>query len=202
MSLSASAMHGEEVEAKRHIPGEFGIWAFIFGDLSVFTFYFLTFAYERSLDRGGFAAGTEALSLTMGIVNTIVLLTSSWFVAMGAEGLRRGNGALAQKYVSLAAVGGLVFIVNKPFEWVAKVNAGYTVHYDFFFQIYYMMTGLHLLHVVVGVVLLTFMWRVAGQVRGTEPSTRQRRFFENGATYWHLVDLIWLVLFALFYLVK
>lgn len=185
----------------RAIPGEVGIWAFIFTDLAVFSLYFITFFYERGVDPAGFLVGSSALNMTIGVISTLVLLTSSLFVALGVQALRQGRGATAQKYVLAAAAGGLVFIINKPIDWISKVHAGLGPHHDNFFQLYFMMTGLHLLHVLVGMVVLFCLWRLAAQVRAA-PTPRQTRFLENGASYWHLVDLIWLVLFALFYLVR
>ena len=182
------------------IPGEVGMWAFIISDLSVFSLYFITFLFERSQNREAFQIGSHALHLTMGVINTLVLLTSSLFVALAAQALRGGYGSVAQKYILAAIAGGLTFVINKPIEWIEKVHAGLGPHHDNFFQLYFMMTGLHLLHVVVGMVVLFYLWRLAGRVKSA-PSERQLRFLENGANYWHLVDLIWLVLFALFYLV-
>jgi nitric oxide reductase NorE protein len=183
------------------IPGELGIWAFLCADLIVFTLYFVTFLWERGQARAVFESGSHSLHLTIGVVNTLVLLTSSLFVALATQAVRNGKGQAGKKFIALAFAGGLVFIVNKPIEWLDKVRHGLTPHTDNFFQLYYMMTGLHLLHVIVGMVVLTFLWRLSGRVRAL-PSARQVRFLESGATYWHLVDLIWLVLFALFYLLK
>jgi nitric oxide reductase NorE protein len=198
-SGTVTEMYPDPMKASR-IPGEIGIWAFIISDLSVFSLYFVTFFYERSQNPTTFETGSHALHLTMGVINTLVLLTASLFVALGAQALRNGHGAITQRYLLAAAAGGLVFIINKPIEWIDKVNSGLGPHHDNFFQLYFMMTGLHLLHVIVGMVVLSQLWRLAGQVKST-PTPRQIRFLENGASYWHLVDLIWLVLFALFYLV-
>jgi nitric oxide reductase NorE protein len=183
------------------VPGELGIWAFLCADLIVFTLYFVTFLWERGHARDVFAAGSHTLHLTIGVINTLVLLTSSLFVALATQAVRNGKGLAGRKFIAGAFAGGLVFIVNKPIEWIDKVQHGLTPHTDNFFQLYYMMTGLHLLHVIVGMVVLTFLWRLAGRVQSM-PTERQVRFLESGATYWHLVDLIWLVLFALFYLLK
>lgn len=188
-------------QTARHLPGEIGIWAFICSDLSVFTFYFITFLYERAEHLDAFRSGSETLHLVIGVINTLVLLTSSLFVALAVQAVRRGKGAQAQKLILGAALGGLAFIINKPIEWTEKVRAGLTPQHDDFFQLYYMMTGLHLLHVIVGMIVLFYLWKLAGQIRAM-PTERQQRFLENGASYWHLVDLIWLVLFALFYLIK
>ena len=148
-----------------------------------------------------FLRGSASLHLTIGAINTLVLLTSSLFVALAVQSARNGEGAAARRLIVAAFAGGAVFVVNKPIEWIDKVRHGHVPQSDNFFQLYYMMTGLHLLHVLVGMVVLVFLWRLAGGVH-RRPTARQVRFLENGATYWHLVDLIWLVLFALFYLVK
>ena len=204
-TLPAMASAGRSAPVRRpnpvRIPGELGIWAFLCGDLLVFTLYFGTFLYERGQHAVAFASGSQSLHLTIGVINTLVLLTSSLFVALGVQAVRNGLGGQARKFILAAFAGGAVFIINKPIEWVDKVGDGMGPQYDNFYQLYYMMTGLHLLHVIVGMVVLINLWKLAGQVRHT-PSPRQIRFLENGATYWHLVDLIWLVLFALFYLLK
>lgn len=188
-------------ESERRIPGEVGIWGFMLCDLIVFSLYFIVFLYERSRDLEGFLAGSETLGLTMGVINTLMLLTSSLFIALAVQAIRNDKATLGRKYIVGASLGGLAFIINKPIEWGSKISEGYTANYDVFFQIYYLMTGLHLLHVIVGMVVLYFLWRMAGTVKG-EITTRQERYLENGAIYWHLVDLIWLVLFALFYMIK
>lgn len=187
--------------SRTRVPGELGIWAFICSDLSVFTFYFITFLYERAQHADAFVQGAQALNVTIGVINTLVLLTSSLFVALAIEAIRGGEGRKAQRLIAAGAAGGAMFIINKPVEWISKVHEGFGPQRDDFFQLYYMMTGLHLLHVLVGMVVLFYLWRVAGAIR-SEPTLRQLRFVENGASYWHLVDLIWLVLFALFYLIK
>ena len=188
-------------ESERRIPGEVGIWGFMLCDLIVFSLYFIVFLYERSRDLEGFLAGSETLGLTMGVINTLMLLTSSLFIALAVQAIRNNKAELGRKYIIGASLGGLAFIINKPIEWGSKISEGYTGNYDVFFQIYYLMTGLHLLHVIVGMVVLYFLWKMAASVKG-EITPRQERYLENGAIYWHLVDLIWLVLFALFYMIK
>lgn len=190
-----------ERRASAHVPGELGIWAFLCADLLVFTLYFVTFLWERGQHPAAFATGTHALSLTIGMINTNVLLTSSLFVALAVQAVRVGDGTKGRRLIAAAFACGGVFVVNKAIEWTAKIGEGLGPHHDNFFQLYYMMTGLHLLHVLVGLVVLTRLFKMAQHVRAT-PTPRQLRFLENGGTYWHLVDLIWLVLFALFYLLK
>ena len=187
--------------SSRWIPGEIGIWAFILTDMTVFALYFATFMFERRRDPATFADGRDALSATSGALNTAFLLTASLFVALAVHAVRRADGRRAQALLVGAGICGLAFIINKPIEWGRELGAGYGVHHDNFFQLYYMLTGLHLAHVLVAMVVVIFLWRLAGTVMGT-PTPRQLRFIENGASYWHLVDVIWLVLFAIFYLVR
>lgn len=186
---------------RKFVPGEAGIWGFLLCDLIVFSLYFVTFLYERAQRPEEFAQGADHLNITFGLINTLVLLTSSLFVALAVQSIRKGKAIAGRNYIAAAAMGGLVFIGNKCIEWMSKVGEGYTPTSDVFFQLYYMMTGLHFLHVIVGIFVLILLWRMAGHIRGPI-NARQTRFLENGAIYWHLVDLIWLVLFALFYLVK
>ncbi|BBY83130.1 cytochrome c oxidase subunit 3 [Mycolicibacterium pulveris] len=185
-----------------HVPGEVGIWTFVLTDLTVFTFYFVTFFYQRGQHPADFHAGASHLSIARGTANTVALLTASLFVAVATHLVREGNTRLARILFGAAALCGAAFIANKPFEWLHELDAGFGPHHDNFFQLYYMLTGLHLAHVIVAMAVLYFVVRATGQIRGGHVTPRHRRFVENGATYWHLVDAIWLILFAVFYLVR
>jgi nitric oxide reductase NorE protein len=185
----------------RWIPGEIGIWVFVFTDLTVFGMYFATFFHERSRNPAAFAHGTAQLSPFVGALNTALLLTASLCVALAVQALRAGRSSRARSYLLSTGVCGLGFALNKFFEWRREVSAGYGPHHDNFFQLYYMLTGLHLVHVLIAVVLVSYLWTMAGTA--TAPlSPRRTRFLENSASYWHLVDAIWLLLFAIFYLVR
>lgn len=183
------------------IPGEVGIWAFILTDFAVFSAYFVTLVYERGMHEAVFTRGTDSLSPTHGALSTFFMVTASLFVALAIQHTRLGSSAVARKLLLGAGACGLGFIVNKAAEWGALLEAGHQPNDDHFYNLYYMLTGLHLLHVLVAMAVLAYMWRAAGRVT-VAATPRQTRFLENGASYWHLVDLIWLVLFALFYLVR
>jgi nitric oxide reductase NorE protein len=189
------------IAAKRWIPGEVGIWVFLLTDMSVFAVYFCIFLYQRGQEPLAFAQGHEVMSKPFGAFNTFLMLTASLFVALAVQVIRQGKGVMGRKLLLGAGVCGAAFIVNKFFEWNSKIDAGFTPNTNHFFQLYYILTAVHLLHVVVAMVVLCFLWRLAGQVVRV-PTLLQARFLENGASYWHLVDLLWLVLFALFYLVS
>lgn len=183
------------------IPGEAGIWAFILVDFSVFGGYFGVFLTLRARQPADWLAGTQALSPTHGAVNTAFMLTASLFVALAIQHIRQGHVAVTRKLLVGAGVCGVAFIVNKPIEWISQLQAGNGAHKSEFFQLYFLLTGIHLLHVIAAVFVVLYLWKKAAKVR-TAPTVLQARAFENGASYWHLVDLIWMVLFALFYLVR
>ena len=189
----------ESVAARRWVPGEPGVWALIFTDLGVFTVYFIDVMFQWRTKPDVFAAGHANISLTAGILNTFFLLTASLFVALGVQSLRHGGVAATQRLFLGAGVAGAAFIVNKYFEWSAKLAHGHTPQTDTFFQLYFVITGIHLFHVCVAMTLLWFMRRRATRVLDA-PTPNQSRFIENCATYWHMVDLLWLLILALFYL--
>jgi nitric oxide reductase NorE protein len=187
------------VKSKTWVPGEAGIWALILTDLGVFTVYFITFMVQWAHNRQTFAAGHAALSLPAGILNTFFLLSASMFVALGVQRIRLGLVTQTRRLFALAGVAGAAFVINKYFEWSHEVSQGHTPHTDTFFQMYFVLTGIHLVHVLVAMTLLRLMWGRAGRVVAA-PTYPQARFIENCANYWHMVDLLWLVLLALFYL--
>ena len=189
------------IAAKQWVPGEAGVWALIFTDLGIFTVYFIDIMLQWGMKPDVFASGHAAISLTAGILNTFFLLTASLFVALGIQTIREGKVRLTQQLFVVAGVSGAAFIVNKYLEWSAKLAHGHTPQSDVFFQLYFVITGLHLLHVLIAMTLLWFMRKRAGQVV-SRPTPRQSRFIENCASYWHMVDLLWLGIFALFYLMS
>jgi nitric oxide reductase NorE protein len=127
------------------------------------------------------------------------MLTSSWFVASGIRAARMNSGRRASILFLLTVLCGIGFGVVKFFEYSAKIHAGITLNTNDFFMCYFMFTGIHLFHVLIGTILVSLMARYSW----TGPITSRKIYYlETGATYWHLVDLLWIVLFALLYLVK
>jgi nitric oxide reductase NorE protein len=186
---------------RRWVPGEPGIWALILTDLSGFTVYFVATMRAWRDHRQMFELGRAALSLNVGILNTFFLLTASLFVALGVQHLRRGQLGPTRRLLTGAGICGAMFILSKAVEWTGELVHRHTPLSDVFFQLYFTLTGIHLAHVVIAMVLLRFMRLRAGEVVG-KPMPKQARFIENCASYWHMVDLLWLVILALFYLMK
>jgi len=188
---------GRTAAARSHLPGDPSMWFFVIGDLVIFGVYFVVYMYYRGQDHDAFLQSQAQLNLTIGTLNTVVLLTSSLFVALGTAAARGGRTADATRLFGLALVCGAVFPLLKLVEYIPKVIAGVTPGTNLFFMYYYVMTGLHLCHVLLGLVILCFVIR---NLRG--PAMPRISFVETGATYWHMVDILWLVLFALLYLMR
>ena len=185
-------------EESRFIPGEEGVWVFVLGDMMVFGCFFLVFLYYRGFDPEGFNAAQATLNVNLGALNTILLLTGSWFVATAVEKLRAGQANLASRYFWGGWACGAGFSIVKIIEYREKVGEGYTLITNDFFMYYYVLTGIHFLHLIVGMGVLTFL---ALKARAAT-ADGDMRLFEAGGVYWHMVDLLWIVLFPLIYLVR
>jgi nitric oxide reductase NorE protein len=185
--------------SERRMPGEEGVWVFIFLDLMTFSIFFLTFLYYRGQNVPLFTNSQAHLSQLLGALNTFLMLTSSWFVATAVQAARRGLGRVTPVCFMLAFLCGAGFGVVKFFEYGAKIRAGITPNTNDFYMYYYMFTGIHFMHVLIGMGVLAGLARYSwsGGIDG-----KKIRNIESGATFWHLVDLLWIVLFALLYLVK
>ena len=183
----------------KKIPGESGTWVFLFGDMLVFGAFFVTFLVERAKAPDVFDVARTTLHLGVGVANTLVLLTSSLFVVLALGAMRTGARSVATRAVAAAIGCGLVFVALKVFEYVSLVGAGHGPGANHFYLYYFILTGLHLFHVTVGLAVLAFMLT---QTRRDELSHTRTALVEGAACFWHLVDLLWIFLFALLYLVS
>jgi len=184
-----------------------GMWLFLFTELILFGGLFIVYAVYRFKHPAEFQLAAKELDTFVGTANTIILLTSSLTVAMSITSIQEGRKRLSMLLVALTILLALAFLVNKYFEWSHKFSLGLYPQSPellnkpqgeiLYFGLYYVMTGLHALHVIIGMIVLAFM--VVFIARGT---INQRSFvkLEAGGLYWHLVDIIWIFLFPLFYL--
>jgi nitric oxide reductase NorE protein len=189
----------QPLRRRHHVPGETGIWVFIFGDMLVFAIMFATCLYYRGKNVALFNASQRLLNPDFGLVNTLLLLTSSLFVVGAVGAVRRGVHRPARSLI-LGAIGcGVAFSALKLVEYSGKVDAGITPQTNQFFMFYYVLTGLHWFHLAIGLVVLTYMCFSA-----CRPALDAKQFawFEGAGCYWHMVDLLWIVLFPLLYLVN
>lgn len=186
-------------DSGRRVPGEAGVWVFIIGDMMSFSLLFLLFLYYRSFDIPAFTASQDLLNLNFGAINTILLLTSSWFVALGLGAARRAKPQASARLFLLALLCAVGFALVKYVEWGEKIRAGIVLTSNDFFMYYYLLTGIHFLHLIVGMGVLVFLIMKA---RAGHHAVSDVRIYESGGAYWHMVDLLWIVLFPLLYLVR
>ncbi|MBD8561818.1 cytochrome c oxidase subunit 3 [Pseudomonas fluorescens] len=179
------------------LVGEPGVWLFVAGDMLLFGLFFTVYAYHYVQNAEAFQQAASRLSLSLGLLNTLLLLTSSRFLAAAVHSARDGHGPSARRCLRAAVTCGLGFVAVKAVEWSGRVLHGDTPMTNDFFMFYYMFTGIHLMHVLAGLCLLCFMLRVA---RRPVFDSGDIRAMEVGGIIWHLVDLLWIVLFSLFYL--
>lgn len=198
--IDASARPGNLQHVGKRIPGEPGIWVFIVGDLTTFAVFFLMFAMYRRQHPEIASDGHEHLHADIALLNTVLLLIGSYLVAVAMSILSSSsNTRRPQILFGAAAMTGVFFIVNKVIEYRGLIAAGQTMTSNEYFTYYYAITGLHLIHVVIGVTVLTVL---AITVRGSGRSPAQLVNCESGCSYWHMVDLLWLIILPLFYVMN
>lgn len=200
---TASIASRELARNGKRLPGEPGVWVFIFGDMTVFSLFFLTYLYYRGQQIELFDESQHRLGQGFGAAYTAILLSSSLAVCAGLRAIRFNHGGDARwppsRAFVVALACGVLFVVLKGWEYSQKVQAGITPATNEFFMFYFILTGVHLVHLVIGLAVLIGLARLASR---TTLTGRQYILLEGGSCYWHMVDLLWIVIFALVYLVK
>jgi nitric oxide reductase NorE protein len=179
------------------LPGDGAMWFFVLGDMIIFGLYFVAYMIFRAREPQAFAAAQQALYLDIGVVNTLLLLLSSWLAARSVLAARRGDTGRTVRLLVATGTCGAVFIALKLAEWWLEADAGHTFGSSTFMSFYYVLTGVHMLHVVMGLAILTV---VVSTVRRTVRD--KAPVVEQATTYWHMVDLLWVVIFALLYVLR
>jgi len=183
----------------RRLPGVDGVWVAIGADAVIFAILFGSFMQARLKDPALFEASRHTLNLNFGGIDTLILLTSSWSVALAMQAMKRDLVDREPLLLLGGAVTGLMFVVSKSIEYFQKFAHGLTPGTNPFYMWYFTLTGIHLAHVLLGTRLLTFLW--VRSRRGTYDHLH-KTVPESVASYWHLVDLLWVVLFPLLYLMR
>ncbi len=185
-----------------------GMWLFLYTEMLLFGTLFVVYSVYRYRNAEAFHLAAEELDVTIGTINTIILLISSATIAMSITAIQLKNKKLALAMISVTILAGLVFLVNKYFEWGHHIHEGIYPGSDvlrqrgygdvLFYGLYYFMTGVHALHIIIGLVFISFVvvYIIRDDVKHDDFVVH-----ENAGLYWHLVDLIWIFLFPLFYLI-
>ena len=191
----------ENQAAAPRLPGDRFIWYVIALECATFGVLFLSFAGARAFHVELFNTSQRALDVNMGAFNTALLLTASWCVARAVAAVRAAAKKAALLWLAAAIAGGLGFAIVKALEYAGKVACGFGLSYNLFFDFYYVLTGFHLLHVLAGLLALALAgWGLMRQ-QPQEDGTLSAYALETVGAFWHLVDMLWLVLFPLVYVV-
>ncbi len=206
MSHSASAHHEKlppghfhhlEPETAYH-AAKFGMWLFLATEVLLFGGLFCAYAIYFNREHAMFQYYSGELNWKLGALNTVVLLVSSFFMALGVDAAQHGDNKKVVRNTTITLVCGLIFLVVKFFEYKAKIEHGFFPPPNIYFGLYFTMTGLHGVHVVAGMGLLAW---IRGLAKKNHFSETYYTPVEVGGLYWHLVDLIWIYLFPLLYLI-
>ncbi len=177
-------------------PGGLLIWIVIYLELLTFGLGFVALAYYGATAREVFHQDSLMLNKTFGTINTLLLLTGGYFAARGLHSFRKSQFSQTAKNLLFAMVLGVGFLIIKGVEYYLKWEAGIGMDYSTFYIFYWLMTGFHWIHVLVGVVILTVLRQ---QVLRKRHATKLEDL-EAGVSFWHMCDIIWLLLFPILYL--
>ncbi|MCF6247588.1 MAG: cytochrome c oxidase subunit 3 family protein [Desulfobacula sp.] len=200
---SGSHTSGQDESGKK-----FGMWLFLYTEIILFGGLFVLYAVYFAKYTGDFIEGGKELNRLFGVVNTIILLISSFAVAAAVTAIQKKEKIKSMAGIITALLCGLIFLINKYFEWSHKIHNGIYPNSEKlvdgpdglnqFFGLYYVITGLHGVHIIIGMTLLliSLIFVMTNRV-----AHNRFAMLENSGLYWHLVDLIWIFIFPLFYLV-
>ncbi len=191
------------------VASKMGMWLFLFTEALLFGIMFLCYAVYLTQYTADFRLASQKLVVPIGAVNTLILLTSSLSMALSIAALQRNRKSLCMALLSFTVLCALAFLVIKGFEWSDKfhhgIYPGSPIYENWphgqivFFGLYYLMTGIHALHIIIGIIIIA--WAMC-RVRSDKTNPQRIAFLDNAGLYWHLVDLIWIYLFPLFYLIS
>lgn len=187
------------VTTARRLPGDLAIWVFILAEMLAFAVFFAAYAFARAGNPELFNFYQQTLDRDAGAINTVLLITGSWFVALAVRAAGRDDGAWIARHIGLGFLCGAGFLAVKVFEYAEKFGAGITLSTNTFYMFYISLTFFHFMHVVLGMVILAVLWL---QARRGAYGSHDAHGLESGAAYWHMVDLLWIVLFPLVYVMR
>ncbi len=196
------------IEHRDYIGAKLGMWLFLFTEMLLFGGMFLLYSIFRYVHPSDFHEAGKEMSVVIGAANTIILLTSSLTIVLAIAEIKKGNKTRSMVFQAATIILGIAFLVNKYFEWSDHIRHGFypgspmllsMKHGEIlFFGLYYVMTGVHALHVLIGASVIGFVLILTSRNRVTSGDFVK---LENTALFWHLVDVIWIYLFPLFYLI-
>jgi len=185
--------------AKPQLPGDLALWFFILAELLVFGVFFAAYAVARALDVELFNHYQQTLNRNIGAINTVVLITGSLFVVLAVRAIQHNHSQLCRNWLLAATATGGVFVVLKSLEFSDKFAHGVSLSSNTFYMFYLSLTFFHFLHVILGMIVLGI---VAWKTQQNSYSAQNHTDIESAGAYWHMVDLVWIVLFPLVYVIR
>lgn len=182
----------------KRLPGDLAMWFFILAELTVFAILFIGFAVTEQLNPVMFIEGKAKLHQLSGLINTLTLITSSFLVALALNAMHKGNGIKSAILLITAKLVASVYIAVKIWEYLSLFDQNIDIETNTFFTLYFMITFFHLMHVLLGMVILIF---IAVKAVKNQYNSSNISGFESGASYWHMVDMLWIILFPLIYVI-
>lgn len=180
-------------------PGFNGLWLLLTLDLGAFFLYFFAFMLERQGNEALFEQARQSLNIWNAVANTLILLTSSWFVVKAIEGAREGAPRRARQHLQYAIFCGLAFAVLKVWAWAEEIMAGNSITAGAFYGYYFAITGMHFFHALVGLSALALcLHKLRDEVMGHNAVA----WITSAGVFWHLVDMLWVMIFPLIYLLR
>ncbi len=186
------------VNETEDLPGDFAIWIFILAEMLVFGVMFIVYAFTRAHQLEVFNASQLTLSRAMGTANTIILISSSYFVVRSVAAIKAGNARQSAHWLLGAILLGAMFVAVKLWEFKQKFSAGISLDTNDFYMFYLTLTFFHLMHVLMGMIILAC---IVYKLKNGDYSAAEHTGVETGASFWHMVDLLWIVLFPLIYII-
>ena len=184
------------IKVMKYPPGDLAIWIFIMAELLVFGLFFSTYAITRIDNIELFRFYQQSLDREAALWNTVALITSSYFVLRAIIAIRNAKQQQAFKWMLLALAMGCVFVIIKSYEFAYHIEQGITLSTNTFYMFYLSLAFFHYLHVILGVIILAVL---AYNINKGVYTASSHTGMETGASYWHMVDLVWLILFPLVY---
>ncbi len=199
MNAVDTSLTSQPAKQPKRIPGDELIWLFLLGDMACFALFFALYSYTKSHQLDVFVTAQQALNLHTGSINTLLLLASSWLVVIAVKAARLQMAKTCRWFLLPAVLCGCGFVAIKVFEYQEKAAMGINFLTNDFFLFYYLITGMHFAHVLLGLPLLVYF---AVVVREGKLDAKTINNLESSAIFWHMVDLLWIVIFPLIYLVR
>ncbi len=196
MTTLESNLHEDLITAREPLPGDLAIWIFIFAELLVFGILFIAYAVARTQHVDLFTHEQASLPRLWGLLDTVILITSSYAVALATHAIRQGRKQCCTTWLVIAEILGTTFVVLKIMEFNHDAQTGISLSRNLFDMFYLSLTGFHFLHVLMGLIILSTV--TIKTLQGAYTSEHYAGI-ETGAAFWHMVDLVWIILFVLIY---